>query len=157
MSTSDLPPQDAPSVIMLPPTMLLLHVMAGITLNWFFGASMGHGWGWLGLIMLGGALGLIWWSKKLFTEAGTNVAPNQPTLVIVKTGPYQYSRNPIYLSFLLGFAGLAFLADAPVMLLVLFPLFYLLDQKVIVPEETYLAEKFGDVYLEYKAETRRWL
>ena len=83
--------------------------------------------------------------------------PNKPATAIVSDGPYQYTRNPIYLAFLLAFTGFALLTAAPVMLLLAFPLFYLLDQRVIVPEEEYLSEKFGDTYLEYKQKVRRWI
>ncbi len=149
--------KDAPKVIMLPPVLILLHIAAGIALNWAIPMSFGHAWGWLGLVLLGLALGITGWSRKLFEKAGTNVPPNQPTLAIVKDGPYRYSRNPIYLGFLLGFAGLSFLANAPMMFLMIFPLFYVLKRHVIAPEEEYLSEKFGETYLQYKAQVRRWL
>ncbi len=146
-----------PSVIMLPPILLLLHVTAGLVLNWFFAASLSHGWGWLGLLLLGFAMGIVSWAKKLFEKAGTPVPPNKPVTAIVTDGPYQYTRNPMYLCFMLWFAGLALMAGAPLMLLMLFPLFYFLDQHVIVPEEEYLAAKFGETYLDYKAKVRRWV
>lgn len=155
MTTED--KKDVPSVIMLPPVLVLFHVIGGITLNWFAQAHFGHAWGWLGLVLLAACFGIIAWAKKLFDAAGTPIPPNQPALAIVKTGPYQYSRNPMYVSFLIGFVGLAMLADAPLMILAALPLWYILDRHVIAPEETYLAEKFGDTYLDYKAKVRRWV
>lgn len=149
--------KDIPNVIMLPPVLVLLHVIAGITLNWIFAVHFGHAWGWVGLILLGACFGIIAWSKKLFDAAGTPVPPNQPATAIVTDGPYKYSRNPMYLSFVMGFAGLSFLADAPVMLLMAIPLFLILDQKVIVPEEQYLSEKFGETYRDYQTQVRRWV
>jgi protein-S-isoprenylcysteine O-methyltransferase Ste14 len=150
-------PTDAPKVIMLPPTLLLLHICAGIILNWAIPMSFGHAWGWLGLLLVVLAFGITKWSKDVFKKAGTNVPPNQPALTIVKDGPYRFTRNPMYLCFLLVFTGLALLADAPMMMLLIFPLFYFLDQRVIVPEEEYLGAKFGDVYLDYKKQVRRWV
>lgn len=149
--------QDAPNVIMLPPVLMVLHITAGLVLNWFFAASMGHGWGWFGLLLLGVSVGIVQWSRGLFQKAGTNVPPNLPTLVLVTHGPYQYSRNPMYLCFLIWLAGLALVADAPLMLLMLVPFWYILDRHVIAPEEKYLTEKFGSVYTEYQAKARRWL
>ena len=122
-----------------------------------FGASLAHGWGWLGLLLLGAAVGIVQWAKQLFEKAGTNVPPNLPATAIVTDGPYRYTRNPMYLSFLLWFTGLALVAGAPLMLLLLPPLWYILDRHVIAPEEKYLAEKFGDPYRDYKARVRRWL
>ena len=63
----------------------------------------------------------------------------------------------MYLSFMIGFIGLSFLASAPFMTLFAIPLFFLLDRRVIVPEEQYLTAKFGEVYLDYKKQVRRWI
>ena len=148
---------DAPAVIMLPPTMLVMFIAVGIAFNWLLGGEMGHGWGWLGLVLMGAAFFLTKWAKDMFADAGTNVNPQKPALAIVTDGPFQHTRNPMYVSFLLLYAGLALLSGSPWMLLLLFPLFYILDQKVITPEEEYLAEKFGEEYTDYKARVRRWI
>ena len=150
-------PKDAPKVMMLPPTLVLIHICAGIVLNWLFGTSSDEAWGWLGLGLLGGAFALTCWAKRVFEEAGTNVPPNKPATVIVQDGPYRYTRNPMYLSFVMGFAGLALLAGAPMMLLTTASLFYFLDQRVIVPEEEYLTVKFGEPYRDYMKQVRRWI
>ncbi len=149
--------KDAPKVMMLPPTLVLIHICAGIVLNWLFDTSLDEAWGWLGLALLGGAFYLTRWAKGVFEEAGTNVPPNKPAIVIVQDGPYRYTRNPMYLSFVLGFAGLSLLAGAPMMLLTTASLFYFLDQRVIVPEEEYLSVKFGDAYRDYMKQVRRWI
>lgn len=151
------PQKDIPNVIMLPPILIFLHVIAGIVLDFLFPVNFGHGWGWLGLMLLISCFGIIAWAKKLFDRAGTPVPPNQPATAIVTTGPYKYSRNPMYVAFMAGYIGLSLMADAPAMLLLGFVLFYILDQRVIVPEENYLSEKFGTVYTDYKDEVRRWI
>lgn len=147
----------APKVITLPPNILLIAIVAGIVLNWIIPISFGYVWGGAGLLLLALSIGVIYWCKKLFDEAETNIRPDMPSLALVTTGPYKYSRNPIYTSFLVGYAGLAMLADAPIMLLLLLPLWYALDKYVIQPEEDYLAEKFGAEYIEYMGLTHRWL
>jgi protein-S-isoprenylcysteine O-methyltransferase Ste14 len=149
--------KDAPKVIALPPMIVLLAVVAGILLDWIVPMNIGHIWGWPGLILLITGMVLIVWCRKIFQKAGTNIRPDQPTSVIIEHGPYQYSRNPIYFCFLICYAGLSLLADAPLMLLVLAPLYYILDQHVIVPEEQYLEHKFGEAYLSYKRRVRRWI
>lgn len=148
---------DHPDVPVIPPIMFLLMVMAGITLDWLVPFNLGHGWGGFGLFLLLGGLGGVFWCKKLFDEAETNISPDQPTLTIITKGPYQYSRNPVYVCFLIAYLGLAALADAPVMVLLTGGLYYLLDHYVIEREEAYLEEKFGDQYLEYKKTAPRWL
>lgn len=150
-------PKDAPKVMMLPPSLLVLHISAGIILDWAIPLSFGHVWGWLGLVLVILAFAITKWAKDLFRKAGTNVPPNQPALVIIKEGPYRFSRNPMYVCFALILTGLSLLADAPLMLAMVVPLVYFLDRHVIVPEETYLTEKFGSVYQDYKSQVRRWL
>lgn len=149
--------KDVPNVIMLPPILIFFHVIAGIVLDFLYPINFGHAWGWLGLALLLTCFGVIAWCKKLFDRAGTPVPPNQPATAIVSTGAYAFSRNPMYLAFMIGYVGLSLLADAPAMLLLGFILFYFLDQRVIAPEEKYLAEKFGDTYINYKFRVRRWI
>lgn len=156
-SGNTLAPDDVPEIFTLPPNILLMAIIAGLILNWIIPVSFGHSWGALGLILVLGSIGLGVWCKKLFDAAGTNIRPDMPTESLVTDGPYQYSRNPVYVAFLLGYAGLAMLADAPMMLLMLAPLWYILDRYVVQPEETYLADKFGGEYLEYQSLTERWI
>lgn len=151
------PKPDVPNVIMLPPILVLLHIIAGTVLNWFLGGYYGAAWGWVGLLLLGACFGIVVSAKKLFDAAGTPVPPNQPATAIVTTGIYKYTRNPMYLAFVLGYIGLSFLASAPFTTLLVIPLIWILDQKVIVPEEQYLTEKFGAVYTDYKSQVRRWI
>ncbi|MFN3700129.1 MAG: methyltransferase family protein [Alphaproteobacteria bacterium] len=149
--------KDAPKIIALPPNILLVMIVAGLVLNWLFPVSFGHMWGGAGLMILGLSIGLIFWCKILFDRAETNIRPDLPTHAIVTEGPFKYSRNPIYLAFLLGFSGLAMLADAPIMLLLLPILWFVLERYVIRPEEEYLAEKFGEEYTDYMGRTNRWV
>jgi protein-S-isoprenylcysteine O-methyltransferase Ste14 len=148
---------DAPEVIMLPPVLLLHHIAAGLALNWLAGIYFDRGWGALGLILLLLGYSMCAWGMKTFGKAGTNIRPDKPSLAIVTNGPFRYTRNPMYLGFLFGLAGMSLLASAPLMLLMLVPFWYILDRYVIVPEENYLSQKFGDTYLEYKAKVRRWI
>lgn len=156
--TSSASTPDAPQKMkMLPPTLVLQHVVIGLVLNWFIPVSYGWGFGIIGLFLLWFAYSIIGWSKKLFAEAGTEIAPNQPTTAIVTTGPYSISRNPIYLGFVIGLIGLSFVAGAPIMTLMALPLYYLLDSRVIAPEEEFMEDEFGQDYIDYKATTRRWI
>lgn len=148
---------DVPDVKMLPPMTLVLFISAGIVLDWIFPFNWGHAWGGLGFILFVAALAIAKWSINTMKAAGTNVPPNQPTTAIVIEGPFQYSRNPIYLSFLVAFTALAMLADAPVMLLLVPVLYFVLERTVIVPEEKYLTEKFDETYTDYVANVRRWI
>jgi protein-S-isoprenylcysteine O-methyltransferase Ste14 len=90
-------------------------------------------------------------------RAGSNVPTNKPTTSIVDTGPYRFTRNPIYLSMMLGLVSLAIAFDSLWLLVTLVPFFLVIRYGVVVREEAYLERKFGEVYRRYRARVRRWL
>ena len=94
---------------------------------------------------------------RTFRRAGTPVPGNRPTTTIVRTGPYRYSRNPIYLSFSLLQLGVAFWVNSLWLLVTLMPAVALMAFVVIPREEHYLETRFPSDYLPYKASVRRWL
>jgi protein-S-isoprenylcysteine O-methyltransferase Ste14 len=103
------------------------------------------------------ALALFAWAIAAITRAGSNVPTNMPTAAIVETGPYRFTRNPIYLGMFLGLFGLAIAFNSLWLLstLVLFAL--VIRYGVVAREEAYLERKFGDAYRGYRARGRRWL
>ena len=94
---------------------------------------------------------------RTFRTAGTPVPGNRPTTTIVRTGPYRWSRNPIYLAFSLLQLGLAFWVNSPWLLVTLIPAVALMSFVVIAREERYLENRFPSEYSAYKASVRRWL
>src|SRR5439155_17035512 len=93
----------------------------------------------------------------LFRRLGTNVPPSQPTTLIATTGPYRWTRNPMYLGMALIYAGLAIGLDGPVAFALLPLVLIAIQTQEIAREERYLEAKFGDDYGRYKAKVRRWL
>ena len=110
-----------------------------------------------GLVLIGLALALAGWCFGLFRRAGTNVPTHKPVTAIVTDGPYRLSRNPIYVALTALSIGVALWANSYWMLGMLLPTFVIMNVGVIDREERYLAAKFGDAYLAYKARVRRWL
>lgn len=90
-------------------------------------------------------------------RASTAVNPSLPTTAIVSGGVFGLSRNPIYLSFTLLYCGIALLFNGLWAFLFLPPLIAVVHTGVIMREENYLEQKFGDEYLRYKARVRRWI
>lgn len=95
-------------------------------------------------------------AKITFDKHKTSFKFKKPTRLLT-TGPYKYTRNPMYLSltvFLLGFSvllGSLISFIAPV-------LFFLVTNIFYIPfEEKWLEELFGNTYLEYKRKVRRWI
>jgi protein-S-isoprenylcysteine O-methyltransferase Ste14 len=96
-------------------------------------------------------------AAKLFRRLGTHVPPSRPTTLIATTGPYRWTRNPMYLGMALVYAGIAVGFDGAIALALLPLVLIVIQRQVIAREERYLEAKFGDDYRRYKAEVRRWL
>ncbi len=90
-------------------------------------------------------------------RAKTALDPHQPTTAIVVEGPFKYTRNPIYVSFTLLYAGITLLANSLWTALLLPFVLVVMQRGVIEREERYLERKFGAEYIQYKARVRRWL
>jgi protein-S-isoprenylcysteine O-methyltransferase Ste14 len=103
------------------------------------------------------AVALFLWAVRTFRAADTPVPGNRPTTTIVRTGPYRFSRNPIYLSFSLLQLGVACWVNSLWLLVTLIPALALMSLVVIPREEHYLETRFPSDYLPYKASVRRWL
>jgi protein-S-isoprenylcysteine O-methyltransferase Ste14 len=111
-------------------------------------------WPGRGLIALG--IVLIVWSGLAFRRARTTIVPHQPPSALVETGPYRFSRNPIYLADLVILAGWALGLGAPLALILLAPFREILLRRFILPEEAVLERDLGPAYLDYKARVGRW-
>ena len=107
------------------------------------------------LVLVAGTLFIS--AVRTFRKAGTPVPGNRPTSTIVRSGPYGFSRNPIYLAFTLLQMGLAAWVNSLAVLLTLFPALALMALVVIPREERYLEGRFPSEYLQYKRGVRRWL
>ena len=103
------------------------------------------------------ALALFLFAVRTFRVAGTPIPGNRPTTTIVRTGPYRFSRNPIYLAFSLLQLGLALWVNSLGLLITLLAAVALMSLVVIPREERYLEARFPSEYAPYKASVRRWL
>jgi protein-S-isoprenylcysteine O-methyltransferase Ste14 len=97
------------------------------------------------------------WAERVMKAAGTNVRPDRPALTVVRSGPYRFTRNPMYLSLCLLPLAIGFFLDGWVPLLFAGILALVLHFGVILREESYLQRKFGEQYLSFKRQVRRWL
>ena len=111
----------------------------------------------VGLPLLLAAGILFAFSLREFSRADTPVRSVRPTTRIVSTGPYRFSRNPIYLAFTMLHLGIAVWVNSGWLLGTLVVSLVVVSFGVIAREERYLESRFGDAYTNYKAAVRRWL
>ena len=107
------------------------------------------------LFILGGALAA--WGWLIFRSRGTTRVPGETSSTLVTWGPYEFTRNPMYVGLAVAYLGEACLLHQviPVILLPL-PIAYL-NQFVIPIEEERLRAVFGHEYEGYAGRVRRWL
>ena len=111
----------------------------------------------LALAALGGVVALA--GIFAFRNNRTTVNPLSPSTasVVVTTGVYRISRNPMYLGFLMALAGWAVHLSNVVAILLLPAFVAYLTRYQIKPEERALLAKFGSEYSQYMSRVRRWL
>jgi protein-S-isoprenylcysteine O-methyltransferase Ste14 len=109
----------------------------------------------LTFVAIGFALAAL--AVRRFQLAGTSVVPGEPSTALVMTGPYAFTRNPIYVGFVLAYFGLAILLTSLWVLLLLIPVLLILQRGVVEREEAYLQRQFGEDYRKYQARVPRWL
>src|SRR5262245_13095771 len=101
-------------VIIRPPIAWGLAIAAGLALDWFAPLPFvpeNVPAGTVGAVVFVLSLALGVWAVDTMTKAGTNVPTNRPTTAIVASGPYRFTRNPIYLGMFGGVIGLAIAFD----------------------------------------------
>jgi protein-S-isoprenylcysteine O-methyltransferase Ste14 len=110
-----------------------------------------------GAVIAALGLALIAWAALLFRRAGTRIRPYLPSTALVVSGPYRFTRNPMYLGMAGMLLGTAIYAGSITPFIVIPAFMALVQERFILPEEAKLEAAFGARYLEYKSSVPRWL
>jgi protein-S-isoprenylcysteine O-methyltransferase Ste14 len=155
--TNDEP--DNPAIRIPPPLFYLLPLASGLLLDRklhipFLPRRVARFLGWP---LVGGGVALSGWALRTMRAAETTMRPDKPVSNLIQVGPFSYTRNPLYLSDAMMYAGIAVLRKS-LWAIVLLPLAMLVIQREVMGrEERYLERTFGEEYLDYKARVRRWI
>ena len=112
---------------------------------------------WLGFSFIAVAIAIVVSAFKALAQAHTAFDARKSTTKIVTTGVFGLSRNPTYLSLTLLLTGIAFAISSLWVLVSIIPAVLATQWGVILREERYLTEKFGEGYSSYASKVRRWL
>lgn len=107
-------------------------------------------------VVAGSAL-LLWCVGEFFFVGRGTLAPWDPPTRLVTTGPYRYSRNPMYVAvatILIGWAITFWLRDLVIYAAAVALAFQL---RVVLVEEPLAAQKFPDAWPQYRVRVARWL
>ncbi|HET9708705.1 MAG TPA: isoprenylcysteine carboxylmethyltransferase family protein [Gemmatimonadales bacterium] len=153
MSASD------PRSRLFPPIFMIVGVLIGVGLQAirplpFVPRTAGQ---WIGGCLIGAALALGVWAVLTFRRAGTTPDPHGDVTAFVITGPFAFSRNPMYVTNVAFQIGAALVLDNAWIFILAPVTWLLLDRVIIAGEERYLVEKYGATYDAYRHAVRRWL
>ncbi len=151
--------QDKAGVLIFPPLLYLLVLSTGIIVSYFFpqhfiNFSIAMP---MGIIFTITGITTLILAATLFRKNKNPVNPSGSTQLIICSGIYKYTRNPMYLSLTLIFTGISIITNSWFSFVLLLPLLLICQKGIIEREEKYLTRKFGDEYLKYKAKVRRWI
>lgn len=144
-------------VLVPPPVVALLLLGLGFGLDALFPALPRIVLPGLGIVLAATGLTLGLLALLRFKEQRTTPIPHGEPSALVLSGPYLWTRNPMYLGLLTAVGGCALYFGA-LPLFIALPGFFVLVGKVhIAHEEAKLAGLFGEAYAAFKASVPRWL
>ena len=148
-----------PGVRIPPPVFYLTALAVGIVLDYLWPLSFlaGSSRYVLGSLLVIISIGIMPPVLLRFRRANTTFDVRKAASKLITDGPYRFSRNPAYLSLTLVYLGIGILLDNGWILILVVPVFGLMNRWVVPNEERHLAATFGDQYSQYKADVRRWL
>ena len=150
---------DAPEVRIIPPLIYLAGIVVGLLASIVMPTkviSNPIAWALGGLLIFCGAA-LAGFGILKFKGVGTTIRPDRAASSLVATGPYKFTRNPMYLGLAVVYLGIA-ITDQSLWALILLPVVLtIIRRRAIEPEEAFLERRFGADYTSYKAKVRRWL
>lgn len=96
-------------------------------------------------------------SAGVFLKVDTGLEPFDEAKVLVTSGFYRFTRNPMYMGMFIMLLGVAFMFGA-VSALIPVPVFFLIIRNnFVLGEERFCEAAFGQQYLDYKLRVRRWI
>ncbi len=148
-----------PGIRIQPPVFYLAALAIGFVLNYLWPISPLSGYS---RYVIGSVVPLVGGLimplvLRRFRRAGTTFNVSKPASALITEGPYRFSRNPSYVSLTLLYLGIGILLNNGWILILVAPVFLVMDLWVVRREERHLEARFGEEFLRYKAAVRRWL
>jgi len=144
---------------LLPPIYLLFYFLLALVLHNFLpikqiitGDYENIGW-----IFIGLGIFINIWAFIYFRKFHTTIKPYSKSDNLIDRGPFKFSRNPIYLGYILVLIGVVINLGSVATIVTPIGLFITINVIFISYEEKELDEEFGEEYIKYKKRVRRWI
>ena len=147
-----------PNVRVHPPIIYAISILSGVGLNnlWPLPMPFGLHDRLYGSIIIALSVGIAAWALLHFHRNDTDVRPDKPDRTLITSGPYRFTRNPLYIVLTLVQITVAIWLDNLWILLLVVVSVIVITRYAISREERYLEQLFGQEYLKYKQRVRRW-
>ncbi len=111
----------------------------------------------LGILGMIFSISIFFYAFNLFKSYEENPIPSSDTIRIIKTGIFAYTRNPIYLSFVIFHLSMFLTFENVMYFLSSLGLAFWLHSYVILEEEKFLLKKFPEEFGRYMDSVKRWI
>ena len=144
---------------LLPPMLFVICIAIMLLLHFFipFLKVISYPINLLGILLLIAGLLISMNGSNKFKKIGTTVMTFDEPEKLVIDGLYKYTRNPMYLGFVLFLFGLSIFLGSSTPFLIVILFIIITNRWYIKFEESMLIKKFGNEYLSYKKKVRKWL
>ena len=142
--------------ITFPPVILLASIVLQIILLFSFPISVDLS-SLFGLILILSGISLVFVSFRFMRKMKTTFIPDGTPEVLISSGPFKFSRNPIYLGMLTVLVGVAFLMSSLSAIIIAFVFGIIINFTWIAHEEKKLHELFSEDWENYSSKVRRWI
>ena len=144
---------------LLPPTLLKIFIVIMIVMHYVMPVNQiivfPYNLFGIALIIIGLTISMK--GSRLFTKLGTNIKTFDDPDKLVTEGLFKISRNPMYLGFIIFLTGISIALGSVLPFALTFIFFLITDLWYIKFEEKMMLKKFGNEYIIYKMNTRKWL
>lgn len=143
---------------LLPPTLFIICSLLAIIFSFIISMHViDRPYNWIGIIFLIIGLFISKRGSDHFQKAETNINTFDEPDKLITSGMFKYSRNPMYLGFVIALLGISVILGTIPAIVILIMFILITDQWYIKFEEKMMIKKFGDQYVDYKKTTRRWI
>lgn len=153
---------DKPNTLPWPPLIYIAAVSIAVLLHWlvplpWLGNPLREFFFAVGWLVVAGAIAIDISAMRAMRCAKTTIMPHKGSAHLVTSGPFSFSRNPIYLGNTMLMIGIGLIAGI-LWFILLAPLAGLATTKLAIErEERHLQARFGKKYRDYSKKVRRWI
>lgn len=116
-----------------------------------------HPYNYIGIVIIVIGIAITLLVNYLLLKNGTGIKPYETPSLLVSSGPFKFSRNPLYLGMAVAFFGFDILLGS-ISPFVFLTLFIIIIDRIFIPmEEKNLENALGKKYYDYKKLVRRWI